>query len=122
MQAQRRESTPVPALFGLWDATSLIVGIIIGVGIFQTPPRVFSDAPQLWPALSTWFFGGLFALIGAFCFAELASAYLQKAFEMEKAELRVLDRGTEFPKDVSGAAQLVRADRRRVGRPVARTA
>lgn len=54
--------------------------------------------------------------------AELASAYLQKAFEMEKAELRVLDRGTEFPKDLSGAAQLVRADRRRVGRPVARTA
>ena len=32
MQAQRRESTPVPARFGLWDATSLIVGIIIGVG------------------------------------------------------------------------------------------
>lgn len=75
MQAQRRESSPVPARFGLWDATSLIVGIIIGVGIFQTPPRVFHDAPQLWPALSTWFVGGLFALIGAFCFAELASAY-----------------------------------------------
>jgi S-adenosylmethionine decarboxylase len=54
--------------------------------------------------------------------AELASAYLQKAFEMEKAELRVLDRGTEFPKDLNGAAHLVRAERRRVGRPVARTA
>ena len=46
----------------------------------------------------------------------------EQKVEMEKAELRVLDRGTEFPKDLNGAAQLVRAERRRVGRPVARTA
>jgi len=54
--------------------------------------------------------------------AELASAYLEKAFDMEKVEKRVLDRGTEFPKDINGATRLVRAERRRVARPVARTA
>jgi S-adenosylmethionine decarboxylase len=54
--------------------------------------------------------------------AELASAYLEKAFEMEKVEKRVLDRGTEFPKDINGATRLVRAERRRAARPVARTA
>jgi APA family basic amino acid/polyamine antiporter len=75
MHAQRRESTPVPARLGLWDATSLIVGIIIGVGIFQTPSSVFSDAPRVWPALGTWLVGGLLALVGALCFAEMASAY-----------------------------------------------
>ena len=54
--------------------------------------------------------------------SELASAYLEKAFEMEKVEKRVLDRGTEFPKDINGATRLVRAERRRAARPVARTA
>src|SRR4051794_17892196 len=75
MHSQRRESTPVPARLGLWDATSLVVGIIIGVGIFETPSSVFKYAPQMWPALATWFVGGLLALVGAFCFAEMASAY-----------------------------------------------
>jgi hypothetical protein len=39
-----------------------------------------------------------------------------------KAECTILDRGTEFPKDINGAAAEVRMQHRRVGRPVARTA
>lgn len=67
-------TSPIARL-GLWDATSLIVGIIIGVGIFRTPSDVFRDVPELWPALSTWVAGGVLALVGAFCFAELSSTY-----------------------------------------------
>jgi amino acid transporter len=77
MDSDRRESREphgVPRL-GLWDATSLIVGIIIGVGIFVTPSEVFKEAPQLWPSLGAWLAGGILALVGAFCFAELASTY-----------------------------------------------
>ena len=51
--------------------------------------------------------------------AELASGYLRSAFGMTKVEVNVLDRGTEFPKQINGAARLVRADRRRVARPAA---
>jgi S-adenosylmethionine decarboxylase len=47
---------------------------------------------------------------------------IQRFFEMEKVEQRVLDRGTEFPKTINGAAELVRSERRRLARPVARTA
>jgi S-adenosylmethionine decarboxylase len=49
--------------------------------------------------------------------ADLASAYLKLAFGMTKFETNVVDRGTEFPKELNGAARLVRADRRRVARP-----
>jgi S-adenosylmethionine decarboxylase len=49
--------------------------------------------------------------------ADFASAYLKNAFGMTKYETKVLDRGAEFPKEMNGAARLVRADRRRVARP-----
>jgi S-adenosylmethionine decarboxylase len=51
--------------------------------------------------------------------AELAASYFKKAFDMTKVETNMLDRGTEFPKEINGAARLVRADRRRVARPAA---
>ena len=75
MQANRPETVPKEPTLGLWDAASLVVGIIIGVGIFQTPVSVFNDVPHVALALATWLIGGLLALVGAFCFAELASAY-----------------------------------------------
>lgn len=72
------ESNRVPSAeprLRLRDAVSLIVGIIIGVGIFETPHLVFDKAPSPWAALSVWALGGVLAMLGAFCFAELASTY-----------------------------------------------
>ncbi len=54
--------------------------------------------------------------------AEFAAGYFKVAFGMAKVESTVLDRGTEFPKELNGAARLVRAERRRIIRPAARTA
>jgi amino acid transporter len=59
----------------LGDAVSLIVGIIIGVGIFETPGKILERVPGPWEAMALWALGGLFALAGALCFAELASTY-----------------------------------------------
>jgi amino acid transporter len=75
MDPMRRPPDAVTARLGLWDAVSIIVGIIIGVGIFETPATVFRVCPGPWEALGVWALGGLLALAGAFCFAELASAY-----------------------------------------------
>src|SRR5262245_41511495 len=75
MDATRNEVEHVPARLGLVDAVSIIVGIIIGVGIFETPARVFRQVPDAWWGLAVWVVGGLVALLGAFVFAELASAY-----------------------------------------------
>jgi amino acid transporter len=61
---------------GLWDAVSIIVGIIIGVGIFVTPgPDVFAKVPHPAIAIALWVLGGALALVGALCYAELASTY-----------------------------------------------
>jgi APA family basic amino acid/polyamine antiporter len=75
MEPVRQENEGIRAQLGLWDATSIIVGIIIGVGIFKTPQEIFAKAPGPWEAMGIWFLGGVLALIGAFCFAELASTY-----------------------------------------------
>ena len=59
----------------LLDSTSIIVGIIIGAGFFETPPQIAAGAggPALLMAL--WAAGGAMALVGALCYAELAGAY-----------------------------------------------
>lgn len=75
MGPSRRQTEPSRPLLGPWDATSIVVGIIIGVGIFEIPQDVFRLAPGPWEALGVWALGGLLALVGAFCFAELAGAY-----------------------------------------------
>lgn len=75
MDPTRRPPDAVTARLGLWDATSIIVGIIIGVGIFELPASIFRAVPGPWYAMGVWVIGGLLVLAGAFCFAELASAY-----------------------------------------------
>jgi APA family basic amino acid/polyamine antiporter len=75
MDTNTKPSDPIEAKLGLWDAVSIIVGIIIGVGIFWTPPNIFAAAPNAGVAIGLWVLGGVLALIGALCFAELAAAY-----------------------------------------------
>ena len=75
MEQTPLQPEPVHARLGLWDAVSIIVGIIIGVGIFATPGEIFENAPGPWAALGVWALAGILPLIGAFCFAELASTY-----------------------------------------------
>ncbi len=65
----------IEAKLGLWDAVSIVVGIIIGVGIFETPPLVFKDIQEPWIIIVLWAGCGLVTLIGALCFAELSSTY-----------------------------------------------
>jgi len=75
METPPKEPLPVKPQLGLWDAVSIIVGIIIGVGIFITPEDIFNMAPGPWEGLAVWALAGLFTLTGALCFAELAGAY-----------------------------------------------
>src|SRR2546423_1556733 len=65
----------VPAPLGLWDVVSLIVGIIVGATIFQSPPNIFAFAGSPALGLGAWLLGGVLSLAGALCYAELATAY-----------------------------------------------
>jgi amino acid transporter len=81
MEATRREPEVIQARIGLWDAVSIIIGIIIGVGIFETPMKILRAAPGPWEALGVWALSGLLPVVGALCFAELASTYPQSGGE-----------------------------------------
>ena len=74
---------------GPFDATMLVMGGIVGAGIFMNPYIVAGllRTPAL--ILGAWIFGGLVALAGAFVYAELAAirpavggqyAYIREAF------------------------------------------
>ena len=54
---------------------SLVVGVVIGAGIFETAPLIFSNVNGPWLGLLCWALGGALSLAGASCYAELASAY-----------------------------------------------
>ena len=74
---------------GLFDATMIVMGGIIGSGIFMNPSVVALQVQTPFLILGAWILGGLFALIAAFIWAELAAlrpdvggqyAYLREAF------------------------------------------
>ena len=74
---------------GLFDATMIVMGGIIGSGIFMNPAIVARQVTTNVLILGAWLIGGLFALAAAFIWAELASvrpdvggqyAYLREAF------------------------------------------
>lgn len=81
-------SEPRPSL-GVREVVAITVGIIIGAGIFRTPSLVAGAAGSGEMLLLAWALGGLLSLVGALCYAELASAepsvggdyhYLTRAF------------------------------------------
>lgn len=59
----------------LFDATCVVIGAIIGVGIFLTPGQVAQQAITPSLTLLAWLCGGMIALCGALTFAELGARY-----------------------------------------------
>ena len=53
----------------------IVVGIVIGAGIFRTPSMVAGVTGSVDWMLIAWVLGGVLSLIGALCYAELASAF-----------------------------------------------
>ncbi|MFZ5718734.1 MAG: APC family permease [Pseudomonadota bacterium] len=60
---------------GVRDAVAITIGIVIGAGIFRTPSLVAGAAASEAAVLLAWAAGGAISLVGALCYAELASAF-----------------------------------------------
>jgi APA family basic amino acid/polyamine antiporter len=58
---------------GLFDATMIVMGGIVGAGIFANPSEVAHRVHTPFLILGVWVLGGLFAMCGAFIWAELAT-------------------------------------------------
>jgi APA family basic amino acid/polyamine antiporter len=72
------EPTPKGApreTLGPREAIAIVVGIVIGAGIFKAPSLVAMNSPsEVW-MLGAWVLGGVVSIIGALCYCELATAY-----------------------------------------------
>jgi amino acid transporter len=61
--------------FSVTDTIALIVGVVIGIGIFKTPSMIAANTGRTDVFFLAWLAGGIISLIGALCYAELATAY-----------------------------------------------
>jgi len=64
----------LPRVIGLGSATSVVVGTMVGSGIFSVPAVVAAELPSPKTAMICWILGGLITLCGALSVAELATA------------------------------------------------
>jgi amino acid permease len=68
-------SEGLPRRLGFWATTAIVVGTIIGSGIFRVPATVASEVGSPTAIALVWVLGGVISLCGALALAELAAAY-----------------------------------------------
>lgn len=56
-------------------AVAITIGIVVGAGIFRMPSLVAGASGSEAVMLGAWLVGGLLSIVGALCYAELASTY-----------------------------------------------
>jgi APA family basic amino acid/polyamine antiporter len=89
MLSPQDPATGLARRIGPFDATMIVMGGIVGSGIFANPREVALELPSAPWLLAAWALGGVMALLGAFVYAELAArrpgvggqyAYLRDAY------------------------------------------
>lgn len=72
-------TTPVAAAprasLSVLDGVAIMVGIVIGIGIFKTPALVAANVGSETALVGAWILGGAITLIGALVYAELGATY-----------------------------------------------
>lgn len=75
MSAPTSSAEKETAALSVWDAVSLIIGIVIGTTVFKMSGLIFANMPDPWTGLGLWLVCGGLSFVGALCYAELATTY-----------------------------------------------
>lgn len=86
MQQKEQPQTELPRVLNASHATSIVVGIIIGSGIFLVPREMMAAVGSSGMVYAVWIVGGLLSLFGAMTYAEIAA--LRPKYGGEYAFLR----------------------------------
>lgn len=70
-----RTTAQPQAQLTVFDAVTIMVGLVVGIGIFRAPPIVAGSVDSEWMFIAVWVAGGVVTLIGALCYAELSAAH-----------------------------------------------
>jgi amino acid transporter len=62
-------------ILGVRESIAIIIGLVIGAGIFKAPSTVAGMTGDPAWMFGAWLAGGVMSLAGALCYAELATAY-----------------------------------------------
>src|SRR4051794_12463622 len=62
----------LPRVLGPWMAIAIVVGNVIGTGVFKKGTKVAANAPEFGLGISVWIVGGVLVLLGALAMAEIA--------------------------------------------------
>ncbi len=75
MQGTPSRPAELPRLLGAWSAASILIGSVIGSGVFVKPRMVAETLPSIGWILICWIAAGALSLIGSLAFAEMSSRY-----------------------------------------------
>jgi len=87
-------STELKRSLRLFDGLAMVVGVVVGAGIFRTPGIIAAQLGRPWLTFVAWVLGGALAFLGALIFAELATrlpraggkyVYAREAFGLRAA-------------------------------------
>lgn len=67
------DAPDLPRKVGFWGAIAILIGVVIGSGIFRTPTTIAQNLGDPYLILGLWLLAGLIALCGALTYAELAA-------------------------------------------------
>lgn len=76
-KSEQQAALHAPSLqrvLGLWSAVSIVIGTVIGSGIFLVPTRMIAEVGSTQTLFVVWIVAGLLSLFGALTYAELAAA------------------------------------------------